>query len=65
MDDLRSSSCYEVNRWLSELHFLVWLAQQKKEKRRLVIATLETLLESSSAPNPRDDTLNGTTIRNI
>jgi hypothetical protein len=55
MDDQPPNSyCPEVNRRLSELHFLAWLAQQKKEKRRLVIATLEALVDSSSAAkNPR------------
>jgi hypothetical protein len=48
-DQLPNSYCYEVNRRLSELRFLVWLAQRKKEKRRLVIATLEALIGSSSA----------------
>jgi hypothetical protein len=52
MDDLLPNSyCSGVNRRLSELHFLVWLAQQKKEERRLVIATLEALVGSSSTPN--------------
>jgi hypothetical protein len=55
MDDLLPNSyCSEVNRRLSELHFLVWLAQQKKEERRLVIATLEALVGSSSAPKKSD-----------
>jgi len=52
MDDQLPNSgsyCSEVNRRLSELRFLVWLAQRKKEKRRLVIATLEALIGSSSA----------------
>jgi hypothetical protein len=48
-DQLPNSYCSEVNRRLSELRFLVWLAQQKKEKRRLVISTLEALVGSSSA----------------
>ena len=48
-DQLPNSYCSQVNRRLSELHFLVRLAQQKKEKRRLVIATLEALVGSSSA----------------
>jgi hypothetical protein len=48
-DQLPNSYCPEANRRLSELHFLVWLSQQKKEKRRLVIATLEALVGSSSA----------------
>jgi hypothetical protein len=48
-DQLPNSYCPEVNRRLSELRFLVWLAQRKKEKRRLVIATLEGLVGSSSA----------------
>jgi hypothetical protein len=48
-DQLPNSYCSEVNRRLSELRFLVWLAQRKKEKRRLVIATLEALVGSSSA----------------
>jgi hypothetical protein len=48
MDDLLPNSyCSEVNRRLSELHFLVWLAQQKKEERRLVIATLQALVGAS------------------
>jgi hypothetical protein len=47
-DQLPNSYCSEVRR-LSELRFLVWLAQRKKEKRRLVIATLEALVGSSSA----------------
>jgi hypothetical protein len=34
----------QVNRSLAELHFLVMQAQQEKEKRRLVIATLEALV---------------------
>ena len=48
-DQLTNSYCSEVNRRLSELHLLVWLAQRKKEKRRLMIATLEALIGSSSA----------------
>jgi hypothetical protein len=48
-DQLPTSYCSEVSRRLSELHLLAWLAQQKKEKRRLVIATLEALVGSSSA----------------
>jgi hypothetical protein len=48
-DQLPNSYCSEVNRQLSELRFLVWLAQRKKEKRRLVIAMLEALVGSSSA----------------
>jgi hypothetical protein len=52
-DQLSNSDCPEVNRRLSELHFLAWLAQQKKERRRLVIATLEALVDSSvTAKNP-------------
>jgi hypothetical protein len=34
----------KVNRPLAELRFLVMQAEQEKEKRRLVIATLETLV---------------------
>jgi hypothetical protein len=34
----------KVNRSLAELHFLVMQAQQEKEERRLVIATLEALV---------------------
>lgn len=41
------SYCSEVNRLLRELVFLSWFAQQKKEKRRLVIASLESLLPGS------------------
>jgi hypothetical protein len=45
MDELQSGShCVKVNRSLAELHFLVVQAQQEKEKRRLVIATLEALV---------------------
>jgi hypothetical protein len=52
MDNLLPNSYRsEVNRGLSELHFLIWLAQQKKEERWLVIATLEALVESST---PKD-----------
>jgi len=39
--------CANVNRLLAELHFLVRQAEQEKEKRRLVIATLEALVGSS------------------
>jgi hypothetical protein len=53
-DQLPNSYCSEVNRRLIELQFLVWLAQQKKEERRLVIATLEALVGSSSAPKKSD-----------
>jgi hypothetical protein len=53
-DQLANSYRSEANRRLSELHFLVWLAQQKKEKRRLVIATLEGLLGSRSAAKKSD-----------
>ena len=42
-----SSYCSEVNRLLRELVFLGWFAQQKKERRRLVIASLESLLPAS------------------
>jgi hypothetical protein len=42
-----SSYCAEVNRLLRELVFLSWFAQQKKERRRLVIASLESLLLAS------------------
>jgi hypothetical protein len=48
-DQMPNSYCSEANRRLSELRFLVWLTQRKKEKRRLVIATLEALVGSSSA----------------
>ena len=41
------SYCSEVNRLLRELIFLSWFAQQKKEKRRLIIASLESLLPGS------------------
>ena len=47
-DDLRPSSyCSELNRLLRELVFLSWFAQQQKERRRLVIASLESLLQVS------------------
>jgi hypothetical protein len=49
-DELPSGGhCAKVNRPLAELHFLVMQAQQEKEKRRLVIATLEALVGRSSA----------------
>jgi len=48
IDDLRPSSyCSELNRLLRELVFLSWFAQQQKERRRLVIASLESLLQMS------------------
>jgi hypothetical protein len=53
-DQLPNSYCSEANRRLSELHFLVWVAQQKKEKRRLVIATLESLVGSRSTKKKSD-----------
>jgi hypothetical protein len=47
-NDLRLSSyCSELNRLLRELVFLSWFAQQKKERRRLVIASLESLMPVS------------------
>jgi hypothetical protein len=39
-------NCSEVNRLFSELVLLSWLAQQKHERRRLVMASLESLLEA-------------------
>ena len=48
IDDLRPNSyCSELNRLLRELVFLSWFAQQQKERRRLVIASLESLLQMS------------------
>jgi hypothetical protein len=45
MDELEPSGrCAKVNRPLAELNFLVMQAEQEKEKRRLVIATLEALV---------------------
>jgi hypothetical protein len=45
MDELQPSGrCAKVNRPLAELNFLVMQAEQEKEKRRLVIATLEALV---------------------
>ena len=45
MDELQSASySAKVNRSLNELNLLVMQAQQEKEKRRLVIATLEALV---------------------
>jgi hypothetical protein len=44
-----SRNCSEVNRLLSELVLLSWFAQQKHETRRLLIASLESLLDASSA----------------
>ena len=38
----------EVNRMLDELLLLNWFAMQEKEKRRLMIASLESLLDTSS-----------------
>ena len=58
-DQLPNSYCSEVNRRLSELRFLVWLAQRKKEKRRLVISTLEALVGSSSAAKKTAPELHG------
>jgi hypothetical protein len=58
-DQLPNSYCSEIDRRLSELHFLVWLAQRKKEKRRLVIATLEALVGSSSAAKKSAPELHG------
>jgi hypothetical protein len=56
MEDLRScSNCGDANRRRSELHFLVLQAQQKKEKRRLVIATLEALVGSSPDRSTRTE----------
>jgi hypothetical protein len=55
MDDLLPNRYYsDVNRRLSELHSLIWLAQQKKEERRLVIATLEALVGSNSTQEKSD-----------
>lgn len=42
-----SGHCSKVNRPLAELHFLVMQAEQEKERRRLVIATLEALVGSN------------------
>ena len=48
INDLRPSSyCSELNRLLRELVFVSWFAQQQKERRRLVIASLESLLAVS------------------
>ena len=48
IDGLRPSSyCSELNRLLRELVFLSWFTQQQKERRRLVIACLESLLQTS------------------
>jgi hypothetical protein len=58
-DQLPNSYCSEINRRLGELRFLVWLAQRKKEKRRLVIATLEALIGSSSAAKKSAPELHG------
>jgi hypothetical protein len=47
LDELQSGGRRsKVNRPLTELHLLVMQAQQEKEKRRLVIATLEALVGS-------------------
>jgi hypothetical protein len=43
----RNSS--EVNGLPSELVLVSWLAQQKHERRRLLMASLESLLDSSPA----------------
>jgi hypothetical protein len=58
-DQLPNSHCSEIDRRLSELQFLVWLAQRKKEKRRLMIATLEALVGSSSAAKKSAPELHG------
>jgi hypothetical protein len=48
VDELPSCGhCANVNRLPAELHFLLMQAEQEKEKRRLVIATLEALVGSS------------------
>jgi hypothetical protein len=44
-----SRNSTEVNRLLSELVLVSWLAQQKHERRRLLIASLESLLDSNPA----------------
>jgi hypothetical protein len=45
VDELSSGGdCANVNRLPAELHFLVMRTEQEKEKRRLVIATLEVLV---------------------
>jgi hypothetical protein len=47
LDELQlGGRCAKVNRPLAELNFLVMQAEQEKEKRRLVIATLEALVGS-------------------
>ena len=43
-----SSDCSEINQVLSGLILLSWLSQQRKERRRLLIASLEFTLDSSS-----------------
>jgi hypothetical protein len=40
-------NCSEVSQLFGELVLLSWLAQQKHERRRLVMASLESLLEAS------------------
>jgi hypothetical protein len=48
MNELQSDGhAAKVSRPLSELNFLVMQAEREKEKRRLVIATLEALLGRS------------------
>ncbi len=49
LDTLQSNGHWaKVNQPLAELHFLVMQGEQEKEKRRLVIATLEALVGSNS-----------------
>jgi hypothetical protein len=40
-----SQDCSEVKQILTELVALNWLAREKEERRRLVIASLESLLD--------------------
>jgi hypothetical protein len=48
LDELQSGGHgAKVSRPLAELHFLVMQAEQEKERRRLVIATLEALVGSN------------------
>jgi hypothetical protein len=56
----RNSS--EVNRLLSELVLVSWLAQQKHERRRLLMASLESLLDSSPAQPANELSTEGTAV---
>ena len=57
-----SRNCAEVNRLLSALVLLSWLAQQKHERRRLLMASLESLLDSRPAQPASELSTGGTAV---